>query len=42
MALNSNQPDDADYQPVPCSEQLLLTAPRRTSESVIEELEEVL
>ena len=42
LALNSNQPDDADYQPVPCSEQMLLTQPGQSSESVTEDLEQVL
>jgi len=42
LALNSNQPEDAEYQPVPCSEQLLLTHLMQSSESVTEELEEVL
>ena len=42
MTLNSNQPDDADYQPVPCSEQMLLTKPGQSSESVTEDLEQVL
>jgi len=42
LALNSNQPEDADYQPVPCSEQLLLTQPGQSSESVTEDLEQVL
>lgn len=40
--LNTDQPDDADYQPVPCSEQLLLTRPEQSSEPVTEALEEVL
>jgi hypothetical protein len=40
--LNTDQPDDADYRPVPCSEQLLLTKPGQSSESVTEDLEQVL
>ena len=42
MALNSNQPDDAGYPPLRCSEQLLLTRPDQSSESVTEEFEGVL
>jgi len=40
--LNTDQPEDADYQPVPCGEQLLLTRPGQSSESVTKELEQVL
>jgi hypothetical protein len=32
LTLNSNREDDADYQPVPCSEQLLLTRPGSRAE----------
>jgi len=42
MTLNNNQPDDADYQSVPCSEQLLLTRPGQSSEFVTKDLEQVL
>ena len=40
--INTNQPEDADYRPVPCSEQLLLTPPGQASDPVTEELEETL
>lgn len=38
--LNTDQPDDADYRPVPCSEQLLLTPPGQAASPVSADVEE--
>ena len=40
--INTNQPEDADYRPVPCSEQMLLKPPGQASEPDTEDLDEVL
>jgi len=40
--INTNQPEDADYRPVPCSEQMLLKPPGQASDPDTEDLDEVL